>query len=72
MEISEEHLILIFYFFFPITKSATTAVADSPFAISQADANQAFNAAEEGGVAEAVNQDTSIPFFHKKNVYSKL
>lgn len=52
------------------TSSANTTVADSPFVIPQAEADQAFASAATGGVAEPL-PDTSI-FYSKHNLYSKL
>lgn len=59
---------LLFYSFIC---SANTIVADSPYFIPQDKADQVLAAANDGGVAEPV-PDTSIHFFHPKNLYSKL
>lgn len=51
--------------------SANVTVAESPFVISQEDADEALVAAAKDGIAEPI-PDTSICFFHPKNLHSKL
>lgn len=51
--------------------SANTTLADSPFLISQDEADQTFASSIEGGVAEPIT-DTSNTFFLSKNIYAKL
>ena len=51
--------------------SANTTVADSPFLISQDEANQAINEAANDGVAEPLT-DSSKHFFSPHNVFAKL
>lgn len=51
--------------------SASTTLADSPFVISQEEANQTFASSTEGGVAEPLSDSSNKIFFIDSNVYSK-